>query len=655
MNTKLKISLVIFFLFKSVFGQSADTLTIEDVFKMNLEELLNVKIKVSSVEATDVFNTPSTVTVIDENQIQVFGFTSIPEALQSIAGIDVLQTIIDKNVTTSRGVLQNFYANKILLMINNIPTYQPINGDGHLERIDINDVERIEILKGPASVLYGSNAYTGVVNIVLRQSDDFSIKGYGRLGYRNIYSSGVNLTYRKNDLKMFFSVNNGSEERTGYKMESRRGSLYNGDSTFIYNEAEYISNFNALLNYKKHSLYFNIFNFDHSFLGAEPSYRSGANEIVLNHGSLLNYKFENNLKKVRYSFDMTYDYFYRELPLSQDRSSISIVKADRLNGRLNLTYNHSDELQFETGLNYELRMSKAQETRNGITDELISLNQSQKKDVYEFSLYGQIYYCLDKFRFSAGARYTKNELFGDNLSFRLTGVYSLGKQDAVKFIYGESFRAPTFVEMFFLHETVVGNPNLKPEKSRSYELVYLKGIKNFYFQILGYYANYMNLIERYTPEAGPPSRYRNSSEVEGYGIEAELKYNLKNKFNFFLNYNYVDGMDKEDEHIYNYVPDHNLSLGISRTFGEFFVSGNCTFYSETQGHLDKIDPQLNFNLNVGCNTEFDDLSVKHIVSIKNVFNSDMLIPEYIRKTPNINSLPTTGFGRRVIYSIYVYY
>jgi len=653
-----KILILAFFIFVSekIFAQVADTLSIDDLFNMNLEELLNVQIEVSTNGTTDVFNTPSTVTLIDQNQIKLFGFTTIAEALRSVAGIDVMQTIIDRNVTTSRGVLQNFYANKILFMINNIPTYQPVNGDGHLERISLNDVERIEVLKGPASVLYGSNAYTGVVNIILRQNEKFTVNGYGGAGYRKKYFAGVNLVYTKNNFSMFISANSGSEEKNGYLMKNKKGAYYNGNSTFVYYDNEYVTNFNTLLKYKNHSFYANTFNFNHSYLGAEPSYRSGANRLVKNYGILVNYRFEEEVnKKLRFNVDLTYDYFTRELPLSQDFSNITITTGGRLDGRINIVYDYSENIKLESGFNYELRKSLAQETRNGITDELIRVNQKGADDIYEASLYTQLYYKLNAFRFSAGARYTKNQLFWNNISLRFTGVYSIGKKEAVKFIYGESFRAPTLLEMFFWHPTVVGNKNLLPEKSKSYELVYLKGIKDLYFQVLGYYAIYTDMIERYTDLSGPPSKYRNTSSVKGYGIEAEIKYNLKNSFNFFANYSYISGVKESDEKIFKYVPNHKLSFGISKKAGAFLLSGNILFYSKTNGHLKRIDPQINAGFNISTTTRFRKLAIKHVISVKNIFNGDMLTPEYIRKTANINALPTNGFGRRVIYSLYFYY
>src|SRR3989442_8094237 len=100
--------------------------------------------------------------------IEQSSFRDVEEALQVVAGISVSRSYLLQGMVTSRGILQELYANKNLLLIDGVPTWHAITGESRLERISINDIERIEILKGPASVLYGSQAFTGAINIVTR-------------------------------------------------------------------------------------------------------------------------------------------------------------------------------------------------------------------------------------------------------------------------------------------------------------------------------------------------------------------------------------------------------------------------------------------------------------------------------------------------------
>ncbi len=228
---------------------------------------MNISIDVSSTEAVNIFNTPSNVTLIDRETILRYEYQAVAEAIRSVAGIEVLQSNIDRNIITSRGVLQNYYTNKVLIMINGISTWQPIYGSGIIDRIDINDVERIEILKGPASVLYGTNAYTGVVNIVLKEASTNEVNAKLQVGNYHLGAGSVNLTHVKNDLKLFIAANSSYEKRKPDELLSTRGQLFNGDSVYFYEEQYIGYNLSSEAQYKNHYLFVNKFTYEHTSPG----------------------------------------------------------------------------------------------------------------------------------------------------------------------------------------------------------------------------------------------------------------------------------------------------------------------------------------------------------------------------------------------------
>lgn len=626
----------------------------EKLFKMTLEELLEIEVDVSSTLSKKMLQTPSTVTILDREMIERYHFLSIAEALESVAGIDVLQTVIDKNVTTSRGILQNFYANKILLMINSVPTWQPIYGDGHLERIDIHDVERIEILKGPASVLYGSNAYAGVVNIILKKRKTTWVSAFGRVGLRNLGGSGINIHYKRKKLKLFVSANTHLEERKPYIFQSAAGFPYNGSLDFMHYEEYSQRNFNFSLSVNGHTFYLNNFYFEHTFLGAHPSYQGGAGTHVKNRGTLLNYRFDKNIgENLHIRGDLSYDYFERDFPLSADRLQVISLAGNRLVAQLKLNYDSLGPFNLELGGMVENRGSHGHDTISGMDGSVIRNNLKEDDDILEWSTFAQIGYNRKTFNLLLGTRYTKNKYFGDNISSRFTGVIKLNKLSSIKLIWGQSFRVPTMFELYFDHPTVKGNRALKPEISTSYELAYLVGGKHLFFQVLGYYAVYRNLIQRITPPAGPPSEYVNRSLFKGYGAEMEVRYKNPGLINGFVNYNYIKGVDEEMDNNYRYVPDHKISFGLNRAFDRFFISANGKLISFTRGHLAKIDPQFKLDVHLGYTHKIFKIKLRHAISLKNITAGDMWIPEYIRQTPNINAIPSAGFGRRLVYSVFV--
>ena len=625
----------------------------EQLLELTLEDLMTLKVSVSSVKKETVFDTPSTVTVIDRLTIERFNYSSIEEALDTVAGFDVYQTIIDRNVPTARGILQNFYANKVLLLIDNIPTWQPIYGEGALERININDVEKIEVLKGPASVLYGSNAYTGVVNIVLKKQSSNSISTYGRIGTGDLLAGGISFNHQFDEFSLFGSINAESEESDTYQATSAQGRDFNGDLNFDYSNVSQKNNFNLGLTYNVHSLYVNQYNYKHSFLGIHPSYVGGGGKNVENQGTLLNYKYQNSLSEYTDIIaSVTYDYFKRDFPVSYDYSSAISLAANRYVSEVKFNY-HQDEINVEYGLNGEVRQSDGHNTINGITGELKRSNLKDDEDVVEWSAFARVKYDIDKLSLLVGGRYTDNQNFGENFSTRFSGVYSLEDNQSIKMIIGQSFRVPTMFELYFDHPTVKGNTELAPETSTSYELAYLYGGKKVFVQMLAYYGIYKDLIQRQVPENGPPAQYQNANDFKGYGTEIELKYEFDKTVSGYLNYNYVKGVDEQLDHNYHFVPDHTVSFGLNKHFSYFSFSAKGKYISEVEGHLDIIKPQFFISMNATIKQKFQTLSLRHVFSVDNITDSEMLTPEYIRQTANINDIPTMDFGTRYSYAIFV--
>jgi len=625
----------------------------EQLLELTLEDLITLKVSVSSVKQETVFDTPSTVTVIDRQTIESYNYTSIEEALDTVAGFDVYQTIIDRNVATARGILQNFYANKVLILIDNIPTWQPIYGEGALERININDVEKIEVLKGPASVLYGSNAYTGVVNIVLKKQSSNAISTYGRVGSGELLAGGISFNHQFDELSLFGSINVESEKSDSYLATSAQGFEYNGELNFDYSNYNQKNNLNLGLIYNNHSLYVNQYSYEHSFLGIHPSYVGGGGKNVENKGTLINYKYQNSLTDhTDIVASLTYDYFKRDFPVSYDYSSAISLAANRYVSEVKVNF-HQDDLNIEYGVNGEVRQSDGHNTINGLTRDLKRSNLKDDEDVIEWSAFARLKYDIDRLSLLVGGRYTDNQNFGQNFSTRFSGVYSLEDNQSIKMIIGQSFRVPTMFELYFDHPTVIGNTELAPETSTSYELAYLYGGKKVFVQMLAYYGIYKDLIQRQVSEAGPPAQYQNANDFKGYGTEVELRYEFDETVNGYLNYNYVKGVDEELDHNYKFVPDHTVSFGLNKHFSYFSLSTKGKYISEVSGHLKTIEPQFFVSLNASIKQKFQSLSLRHVLSIDNITDSEMLTPEYIRQTPNINEIPTMDFGTRYSYSVFI--
>jgi outer membrane receptor protein involved in Fe transport len=144
-----------------------------DLFNLSLEQLTRVEVNSVSRHDQPLFDTPAAVFVITRDDILRSGATSIPEVLRMVPGVDVAQIDANKWAVSARG-FNNRFANKMLVMIDNRSVYNQLYSGVFWDQADLllEDVERIEVVRGPGATLWGANAVNGVINIVTRKARD---------------------------------------------------------------------------------------------------------------------------------------------------------------------------------------------------------------------------------------------------------------------------------------------------------------------------------------------------------------------------------------------------------------------------------------------------------------------------------------------------
>jgi len=144
-----------------------------DLISLSLEDLMNVKVTSVSRRPQSLAETAAAVFVITQDDIRRSGATSIPEALRMVPGIEVARIDANKWAITARGFNGRF-ANKLLVMIDGRSVYTPLFSGVFWDAQDtvLEDVDRIEVVRGPGASLWGANAVNGVINIVTKQARD---------------------------------------------------------------------------------------------------------------------------------------------------------------------------------------------------------------------------------------------------------------------------------------------------------------------------------------------------------------------------------------------------------------------------------------------------------------------------------------------------
>ena len=170
-NNTLKL-LLIYFLSLTIYSTSVHS-DHSELIDLSVEDLLNIEVISVSKKAKSLNDSPAAIYVITQDDINRVGATSIPEALRLAPGLNVARIDSNKWAISSRGFNGRF-SNKLLVLIDGRSIYTTSFSGVYWENQDVllEDIERIEVIRGPGATLWGANAVNGVINIITKHSSD---------------------------------------------------------------------------------------------------------------------------------------------------------------------------------------------------------------------------------------------------------------------------------------------------------------------------------------------------------------------------------------------------------------------------------------------------------------------------------------------------
>ena len=150
-----------------------DSVLPDDLTDMSIEDLMDIEITSVAKKPQKQSTAAAAIFVITNDDLRRWGVTNIPEALRRVPGIDVARIDSSKWAITSRGFNSRF-ANKLLVLIDGRSVYTPLFAGVYWDNQDVvlQDVDRIEVIRGPGGTLWGANAVNGVINIITKSSAD---------------------------------------------------------------------------------------------------------------------------------------------------------------------------------------------------------------------------------------------------------------------------------------------------------------------------------------------------------------------------------------------------------------------------------------------------------------------------------------------------
>ena len=487
----------------------------------SLEELMTMTVSISTQTRQTLSKAPSVVSVITADDIRATGATNLMEMLQGMPGIYVKTSLFGaKPLLTFRGAS----GANVLLMINGAPAKDLVWSPGIFWKgMPAEMIERIEIIRGPGSALYGSDAAAGVINVVTRTAEPIEQSEVGgRVGGFDSQSAWLQHGTRWNGFDIALTANVAHAGGHDPFIARARGNTaghaeYGWDNRDLHLSIGQGS-WRLLADYTAHD------DVAIGLTGAavlDPRTRASDGQASL---ALLyaNPAFAANWglnAEVRHR-DIEYDSgngFRENLPgVTLNRLSVA---ERRTNFEASALYRGARDHALRLGGGYVWQQPyQVRQFFDGIPKNFAP--EKLRRNAYLFAQ--DVWSLAPGWELTAGARYDHYSDFGGTFNPRLALVWQTTERVTTKLMYGHAFRAPSYLELYSETTANAPNPALKPEKSRTLEMSFSwRATKDLQLGANLYRFDRRDVI---APAASAPYQFKNLDRYAANGAEFEAQW-----------------------------------------------------------------------------------------------------------------------------------
>ncbi|PWK50733.1 TonB-dependent receptor plug domain-containing protein [Pleionea mediterranea] len=640
---------------------------------------------------------PAVATLIRADEIKAMGYRTLSEALESVPGLHVSHSSqLYSPKIIIRGISSTFNP-QTLVLVDGVPITSIVRGDRHAVWGDfpVNSIQRIEVIRGPGSALYGADAFSGIINIITKTADDIDNNQVGvSIGSYNTREAWYLSKYIDGDFKLSltgeFITTDGFDALIDTDIQSSI------DALELAPPASYAPG-NASLGYKGIDLRFDVSYLDFDLkVGFQDrdnvGHGQGSAGALDPVGRFNSEKFLANLtynltKTNNWVSDINLSYYRSNQKVEKDLllfppgaffgafpeglignpewfERTSVFKSES-------AYTGFNKNKIALGFGYKVEdLYKVKEQKNfdaflNPLGELVDVTDSNEVFIPESDRSSFFIYVQDEIQIApdweltAGIRYDDYSDFGSTTNPRLALVWSTSLKLNTKFLYGRAFRAPAFAETLVVNNPIaLGNPNLSPETIDTFEVAFDYAQSNALKYHLNIYQFKVEDFINFVPDDGAPTATaQNIGQLKGHGFESEINYRANDDFRFSLNLSKQTTTDELVKHDLGGAPDYQVYLS---SMWNFYPDSSLNLYSNYVGKrarssLDNRD-DLDSYINTGITYHLKNLGPFNLsFSIKNLFDSDIREPS---EGPN-NTSPQVAFpndlpqyGRSYYLSIY---
>ena len=610
------------------------TLGSEMISELSLEDLLNMSITTVSKSSEKISDAPGVISVLTKDEINRFGGITLKDLLERMPGlIGSTVYMTDRSTIAPRGDQVLASSSHVLLLINGRPVREALEGGikgETYEAFPINIIERIEVIRGPGSVLYGSNAFSAVINVITERPEENSLDiaaqadiegGYGALLKTSLNFGELTI----NAAARYFQK---SEWETDWQFATPAGDSTVGISipnvsTGAYMDIDY-KNIRLMASYTEWEHYYFVTDYAFIFPAyGDANWKKGFVDLGYNIKAAENWNMDFNVTYTRSTFKT------QNWP-STNRDSYEMV------GEWSNFYNPTEKIGIVFGglFNY----FEGQEWGPTPESEKFFYTDANR---YSFGAYTQLNYkLLTSLNLIGGIQANKVQGIDFNLVPRAGLIWYPVAKINVKAFYSQAFRAPSINEFSINFPQMQGNPDLTPEKVNTVDVGLGYQGKQINLGVNFFYSHMENLIfqNRDTTEV-PAPMYWNGAEVVFMGLEFEGKYYINKEFYITGSILYQTNEDKDGNQNVTPIANMGFKAGISYKSDRGITAGIFNIY---QGKLDdSYSTELNISpgaynlLNLYLNLELVKLFKLHInqgislfIQADNLLDQEIWLPTW---------------------------
>lgn len=488
---------------------------------LSLEDLLNIQVTSTSRREETQQLAPGVITVVTSQEIHQYGARHLRDVIDRLVGMQVLSSHQrPHNKTSIRGMNGAHQDGSVLILLNGRPIHDGTDGGFNFDiylGFPLEMVDHIEVIRGPGSVIYGTDAMAGVINIITKDAHKSINESIVDISVGSFNRKQIQLTTLMGGEDYSLNIGINSIRADG---DSVSGVVDKDNIVGTYDTGENSDNLVINGKYKGFTLNGMVMN---------NNADSGGSTFQLPSSPM---KKRRNYLDVGYLFDIAKGW---DASLNY---TVNTAKFDwqisEANGRNHYTDRYDMlEMIVRGNVATDLNLLFGANTSNYKTEFMTGFPASSMSNK---SAYTQIDYMLSpKQKIIAGVQLNKPEETKTDLSSRLGFIQGFGDNWWLKLLYSEAYRSPNLQEAKINAPTLRGNPLLDPEKVATYDVQLIYQTPKHYFAIAVYDSMLNNLIVRVS---GTPTTFANQGTVHFQGVELEGRLEFDYDLSMIGNFSY---------------------------------------------------------------------------------------------------------------------